>query len=131
MTEFVSFSVDATNADIVLGGTSGNGSPKTSTASESSTWQNALGGDGGFTAINPTNGNEWFAANPYVTIAKCEAGTACDDGSFVQIVGSNDLGGDQGAFNTPYILDPQNASEMLVGRAGCGGSRRVERIRCS
>jgi hypothetical protein len=115
MTEFVSFSVDATNADIVLGGTSGNGSPKTSTASESSTWQNALGGDGGFTAINPTNGNEWFAANPYVTIAKCEAGTACDDGSFVQIVGSNDLGGDQGAFNTPYILDPQNASEMLVG----------------
>ena len=25
------------------------------------------------------------------------------------------LGGDQGAFYTPYILDPQNTSEMLVG----------------
>ena len=115
MTEFVSVSVDPTDADILLGGTQGNGSPKTSSATENSTWQNALGGDGGFNAINPTNPNEWFAANPYVTILKCESGTGCNDSSFFQVVGSNDLGGDQGAFNTPYILDPQNSSEMLVG----------------
>jgi hypothetical protein len=119
MTEFVSVSVDPTDADILLGGTQDNGSPKTSTAASSSTWQNALGGDGGFTAINPTNQNpelrEWFAENPYVTIVKCELGTACDDSSFVQIVGPSNLGGDQGAYDTPYILDPQNASQMLVG----------------
>jgi len=115
MTEFVSVSVDPADADILLGGTQGNGSPKTSTATEDSTWQNALEGDGGFTAINPENTNEWFAANPYVTILKCELGTACNDSGFSQVVGSNDLGGDQGAFNTPYILDPQNSSEMLVG----------------
>jgi hypothetical protein len=115
MTEFVSVSVHPTSADILLGGTQGNGSPKTSSATENSTWQNALGGDGGFTAINPANPSEWFAANPYVTIMKCEAGTACNDNTFFQVVGSSDLGGDQGAFNTPYILDPQNASEMLVG----------------
>ena len=115
MTEFVSISVDPTRADILLGGTQGNGSPKTSTASESSTWQNALGGDGGFTAINRVNSSEWFAANPYVTILKCELGTACNDTSFFQVVDSSDLGGDQGAFDTPYILDPQNGSEMLVG----------------
>ena len=123
MTEFVSVSVDPTSADptdpnipdIMLGGTQGNGSPKTSTAAGSSTWQNALGGDGGFTAINPKNPSEWFAANPYVTIMKCESGTSCNDSSFFQVAGSNDLGGDQGAFNTPYILDPQNSSEMLVG----------------
>jgi hypothetical protein len=115
MTEFVSISVHPTDPDILLGGTQGNGSPKTSSATEDSTWQNALGGDGGFTAINLTNPNEWFAANPYVTILKCELGTACNDSGFFQVVGSNDLGGDQGAFNTPYILDPQNSSEMLVG----------------
>ena len=50
---------------------------------------------------------------------KCELGTGtgteCNDNSFVQIVGSSDLGGDQGAFYTPYILDPQNTGELLVG----------------
>jgi hypothetical protein len=119
MTEFVSFSADPSDADILLGGTQDNGSPKTSTATGSSTWQNALGGDGGFTAINPTNLNpasrEWFAENPYISIMKCEAGTACNDAGFNQVVGSNDLGGDQGAFYTPYIVDPQNAGELLVG----------------
>ncbi len=115
MTEFVSVSVDPSDADILLGGTQDNGSPKTSTATSSSTWQNALGGDGGFNAINPTNSDEWFASNPYVTIMKCESGTSCNDTSFFQIVGSNNLGGDQGAFYTPYILDPQNAGELLVG----------------
>ena len=115
MTEFVSVSAHPTNADILLGGTQDNGSPKTGTATESGTWQNALGGDGGFNAINPENPNEWFASNPYVTILKCEAGTACNDSGFSQIVSSASLGGDQGAFYTPYILDPQNASQMLVG----------------
>jgi hypothetical protein len=115
MTEFVSLSVHPTNADILLGGAQNNGSPKTSTATSSSTFQNALGGTGGFTAINPSNPDEWFAENPYVTILKCESGADCNDSGFLQVIGSNDLGGDQGAFFTPYILDPQNAAEMLVG----------------
>jgi hypothetical protein len=115
MTEFVSLSVDPTSADILFGGAQNNGSPKTSTATSSSTFQNALGGDGGFTAINPNNTDEWFAANPYVTILKCELGTDCNDSGFFQVVSSASLGGDQGAYITPYILDPQNNSEMLVG----------------
>ena len=115
MTEFVSLSLHPTNADILLGGAQNNGSPKSSTATSRSTFQNALGGTGGFTAINPSNPDEWFAANPYVTIMKCESGTACNDGGFFQAVGSNNLGGDEGAFFTPYILDPQNSGEMLVG----------------
>jgi len=119
MTEFVSFSTHPTSPDILLGGTQGNGSPKTSGATGNSAWQNALGGDGGFTAINPQNPAEWFAANPYVTIMKCESvtgtGTDCNDSTFFQVVGSSDLGGDEGAFDTPYILDPQNTSELLVG----------------
>ncbi len=131
MTEFVSLSVHPTNADILLGGTQGNGSPKTSSATENSTWQNALGGDGGFVVINPTNPSEWFAANPYVAILKCEVGTACNDNTFLQVVGSSELGGDQGAYDTPYILDPQNSSEMLVGtcrvwRIGTSGTAPLQ-----
>jgi hypothetical protein len=44
--------VHPTSADILLGGTQDNGSPKTSTATTSTQWQNAFGGDGGFNAIN-------------------------------------------------------------------------------
>jgi hypothetical protein len=113
MTEFVSFSLHPTDANILLGGTQDNGSPKTATAT--GTWQNALGGDGGFNAINPVNPNEWFAATPYLRILKCESGTACNDADFFEAVGPPNLGGDEGAFYTPYILDPQNANELLVG----------------
>jgi len=115
MTEFVSVSVHPTNADILLGGAQNNGAPATNTATTSNTFQNALGGTVGFSAINPSNPDEWFAANPYVTIMKCESGTSCNDSGFVQVVGSNNLGGDQGAFFTPYILDPQNSNDLLVG----------------
>ena len=115
MTEFIAFSADPSDADILLGGAQDNGSPKASGATGNSTWQNALGGDGGFTAINPQNPDEWFAANPYVTIVKCELGTACNDAGFFEVVSSASLGGDQGAFYTPYILDPQNSGELLVG----------------
>jgi len=111
MTEFVSIALHPTSANIMLGGTENNGSPKTDTATTSNTWQNALGGDGGFTVISP--------ANPYLMILECDSqtgtGSDCNDNTFVQIVGPSDLGGDEGAYVTPYILDPQNASEMLVG----------------
>ncbi len=98
MTEFVSLSVDPTSADILLGERRITAPLRPGTATSSSTFQNALGGDGGFTAINPNNTDEWFAANPYVTILKCELGTACNDNGFFQVVSSASLGGDQGAF---------------------------------
>jgi hypothetical protein len=120
MTEFVSFSLDPTSADIVLGGTQDNGSPKTSAATTSTIWQNALGGDGGFNAINPNNAGEWFASNPGSIISICEAGTGCDDNSFFLLAappgivpGFGNI--DTGAFYTPYILDPQSTGEMLIG----------------
>ena len=115
MTEFVSISVHPTSQDILLGGTQDNGSPKTASATSSAMWQNALGGDGGYNVINPSNVSEWFAANPYLNILKCEAGAACNDTDFIQLISSSTLGGDQGAFYTPYILDPKNGSELLVG----------------
>ena len=34
---------------------------------------------------------------------------------FFEVVSSASLGGDQGAFYTPYILDLQKSSELLVG----------------
>jgi hypothetical protein len=128
MTEFVSFSVHPTSTDILLGGTQDNGSPKTSTGTSSTIWQNALSGDGGFNAINPNPqpapngdgvaGDEWFVSNPDSLIGVCEDGTACNDqDTFVEAQPGYPNNGniDQGAFYTPYILDPQSSSEMLIG----------------
>jgi hypothetical protein len=117
MTEFVSFSVHPTSADILLGGTQDNGSPKTATGTSSTTWQNALSGDGGYNGINPNNGNEWFASNPGSIIGICEVGTSCDDNSFFLFAAPAPILGniDPGAFYTPYILDPQSTGEMLIG----------------
>ena len=125
MTEFVSFSVHPTSADILLGGTQDNGSPKTSTATSSTSWQNALSGDGGFNVINPNPGpppfgdgiagDEWFVSQPFTSIGVCENGTACNDTNTFLEANSGNLGGDTGAFYTPYILDPQSTGEMLIG----------------
>jgi hypothetical protein len=128
MTEFVSFSVHPTSADIMLGGTQDNGSPKSDTATSSTQWQNALSGDGGYNAINPNPGpasvgdgvagDEWFVSNPHSLIGVCENGTACNDtNTFIEALPGFPNNGniDRGAFYTPYILDPQNTNEMLIG----------------
>lgn len=115
MTEFVSFSQDPANPTTLLGGTQDNGSPGTSTAGSSAQWHSVNGGDGGYNEINPSNSSEWFVTNTGISIQKCTLGSACLESNFSGIVSSSTLGGDVGSFYTPYILDPQNGAELLVG----------------
>jgi hypothetical protein len=116
-TQFVSLSIHPTNQDIVLGGTQDNSSPATATATTSSAWQSANAGDGGYSAINPANPSLWFTENYAVTVQSCSAGTACNFNGFVNnvVVSGTTLNGDLGSFYTPFILDPQNPNELLVG----------------
>lgn len=132
LTQFVSFSIDRTNQDTILGGTQDNGSPATTDATaQPPTWFTANFGDGGPNAINPTNALQWFTSYPPqqnvgVAITACNRAPTCDPIDFTNnlVVSSSDLGGDLSAFYTPYILDPQNSGEMLVGtcRAWRGSS---------
>jgi hypothetical protein len=119
MTQFVSFSQHPTDANTLLGGTQDNGSPATATATTSSSWGNVLGGDGGYNAIDP-NTNHWFTSNPdtgggSLNIDECSSGIGCNDSLFNLVVGSSDVGGDDGSFYFPYILDPQSTTTLLVG----------------
>ncbi|MFZ0816092.1 MAG: hypothetical protein WAM78_11265 [Candidatus Sulfotelmatobacter sp.] len=119
MTQFVGFSEHATNANILLGGTQDNGSPATATATTNTSWGNVLSGDGGYTAIDPNTGN-WFASNPdtgsgTLNIQECSSGVNCTDSLFNVVIGSGSVGGDDGAFYFPYILDPQSTTALLVG----------------
>jgi hypothetical protein len=115
MTQFVSFSQHPTDSNIILGGTQDNGSPATASAQSSTSWLNVNNGDGGYNEINPNNPTEWFTANFDVSIQKCSSGIACHAQDFSIIVDNSTVGQDVGPFYTPYILDPQNSSELLVG----------------
>jgi hypothetical protein len=120
MTQFVSFSQHPTDINTLLGGTQDNGSPATTTATTSSSWENVLGGDGGYNAIDPNNTSDWFTSNPdtgsgTLNIDECGSAPSCNDASFREVVGSNNVGGDDGSFYFPYILDPQSATTLLVG----------------
>ncbi|MGC2274312.1 MAG: hypothetical protein WA555_11040 [Candidatus Sulfotelmatobacter sp.] len=119
MTQFVSFSQHPSDPGTLLGGTQDNGSPATATATTSASWGNVLSGDGGYNAIDPNTDN-WFASNPdtgsgTLNIQECSSGTSCDDSLFTVVISSSSVGGDDGAFYFPYILDSQATTSMLVG----------------
>ena len=120
MAQFVSFSQHPSDANTLLGGTQDNGSPATNQATTSSAWINVLGGDGGYNAIDPAAPANFYASNPDIppeglVIQRCTSGVQCLDGSFNAVVTSNTVGGDDGAFYFPYMLDPQPPGAMLVG----------------
>ncbi|MBV9572528.1 MAG: hypothetical protein JOY93_00630 [Acidobacteriales bacterium] len=124
MTQFVSFSQSSSDANTILGGTQDNGSPATASAGGTTQWTNVNGGDGGYNEINPADSSDWFTANTNVSIQRCTLGINCHAADFLEVVSSATVGGDQGAFYTPYILDAQNPGELVVGtcRVWRGGS---------
>lgn len=121
MLQFVGFSHAANDVSVILGGTQDNGSPAVSSASPSSgRWVSVNNGDGGFTAVNPLNANEWFTSNPAPLtqgggIQRCTNGVVCTYQSFSSVVTQDKIGGDNSPFYTFFTLDPQASSRMLVG----------------
>jgi hypothetical protein len=117
MTQFVSFAQHPQDANTLLGGAQGNGSPATSQALVNAGWGSVNSGDGGYSEVNPADPSEWFTSTPGVNIQRCTLGVACHAADFAAdpVVSSATLDGDAGPFYTPYILDPQKPAEMIVG----------------
>ena len=117
MTQFISLAQHPTDPNTLLGGSQGNGSPATSNSQSSTNWISLNSGDGGYSAINPANPVEWFTENTGITIQRCALGVDCHSTDFNNdlVVSSATVGGDTGPLYTPYLLDPQNSAEMIVG----------------
>ena len=120
MTQIVTLSQHPTDPNTLLGGAQGNGSPATGSATTSLGWGNVFGGDGAYNAIDPNIPLNFYVSNPDIppddlAIQLCPGGVDCVESSFDPVVTSSDVGGDDGAFNFPYILDPQSTTSMLVG----------------
>jgi hypothetical protein len=120
MTQFVSFSQHPSDPKTLLGGSQDNGSPATASATTSLSWINVNGGDGGYNAIDPNTPLNWFVSNPDIppdglNIQECPLGVDCVEGDFSVVVDSASVGGDDGAFYVPYVLDQQSPTALLVG----------------
>ena len=113
----VSFSQHPTDPNTILGGAQDIGSPATSSSQSNTGWANVNSGDGGYNQINPDNPTDWFTANTGVSIQRCAFGVDYrpQDFSSGLVVSDPTLGGDSGGLFTPFILDPQNSGELLVG----------------
>lgn len=114
MSQFVDFSNAPGDAATLLGGTQDNGSPATD-ANYGSNWISVNAGDGGFNVIDPSNPQTWFTTNTDVSVQRCNDGINCLAQTFDPIVTNSTVGGDHGFFYTPFILDPQADSRMMVG----------------
>jgi hypothetical protein len=113
MVQFVWLAVSASDGTTMVGGTQDNGSPSRTSGN---IWQSVLLGDGGFTDINPANPNEWFTENPNTLIYRCTLGPNCTDTLFGSpVASSSNMAGDVGDFYTPFMLDPKNTSQLIVG----------------
>lgn len=122
LTQLVSISQSSTDANLIFGGTQDNGAPATAFSQSGGAWVNVNAGDNGFTAINPANGDEWFVAAPPdavsgINVFRCANGIDCHSLDFQndQVADSNAMGGDTGAFYLPFLLDPQNSAELILG----------------
>jgi Abnormal spindle-like microcephaly-assoc'd, ASPM-SPD-2-Hydin len=110
----------ASDANALLAGFGVNGSAGTGNPSVTA-WPQLVAGEGGETAIDPVNPQNWYAslgssaANPYVAIGECAHGTDCSAADFALAIGSADTAGDESLLNAPYILDPNDSGNLIVG----------------
>ena len=118
LASLLSLSQHPSEAGALLAGVEENGSAATDAShsgENGTTWIAVNSGAAGQTAINPANPSQVFVANSGVTIQSCNRGINCLAQDFQVVVNSATLGGDAGAFVTPYLLDSQASNRMLVG----------------
>lgn len=102
---YAGLSIHPTLAGFVLAGFQDNGSCR---RQENGTWSSVLGGDGGHTAISPTNANILFAE--YQGSGNLYRST--DGGGDFNYSGSGISGSDRNCFLPPVIYNPTTAQQL-------------------
>ena len=117
LAEVGSFSQHPQNQNVMMAamGAFGTAAPQVG----STAWAQILDGEGDVNAIDPENPQNWYATSAApVDINLCTQGTACDKAAFGTPAIGNAQVGDDGYGLTgivPWILDPQNTANMIVG----------------
>lgn len=96
------------NGESYFGGTQDNGTLRGNDAQGANNWREIYGGDGGYVAIDQTNPNVLFTANPGLSFKKStDGGQTFSDAVF-------GIGGDS-LFITPLVMDPSNPQILWSG----------------
>lgn len=106
---YAGLSSHPSNENIFYGGTQDNGSNKRT--ADDPEWTQVFGGDGGWTQIDPNNGNRVFVE--YQGSGNLYRST--NGGGSFSWVGSGISSSDRSAFLPPYLIDPGNSNRMLYG----------------
>ena len=115
LAEVTGLANDGSDGNVLLAGFGVNGSAAMTTSGESA-WPQLSAGEGGLTAIDPANPQNWYATvGPYVAIGQCTQGSNCTATAFAPAIGSAETSGDQSLLVTPYTLDPADSANMIVG----------------
>ncbi len=96
------------NGATYFGGTKDNGTVRGSDSAGANAWSEINGGDGGYSAVDPTNTNILFSATTDISVQKSiNGGTSFSPAT----TGINDTG----LFITPYVMDPSNPQRLFLG----------------
>ncbi len=92
-----------------FGGTQDNGTVRGTDTAGPNAWQEILGGDGGYVAVDPTNPNVIYAETQNGAIRKSTDGGQSFTRATAGITGSGFL------FITPFIMDPSDPQRLWTG----------------
>ena len=119
LAETVSLAEDPGHPDIVLAGFGALGTATTSAAtSNSGTWAQLSAGEGGFAAISPADPSQWtISTGAGVSLQHCSSGAVCTASDFAgpPAIGPAQTGNDSSLFDVPWILDPAQPGNVLLG----------------
>jgi photosystem II stability/assembly factor-like uncharacterized protein len=104
---YAGISSHPTNALTFYGGAQDNGTSRRSTSSKN--WSQVLGGDGGWTQVDPVNPNRVFAE--YQGSGNLYRST--DGGNNFSFSGNGIDAGDRNCFLSPYVIDGSNPTRMF------------------
>ena len=87
------------------------------TAGVGTAWPQVLDGEGNYAAIDPAAATNWYATSEFgVGVNRCTEGSGCDIAGFGQpVIASTQVAGDQQEIPASWILDPQDAANVIVG----------------
>lgn len=115
LAEITGLANSQSDGNVLLAGFGVNGSGAMTNSGQTA-WPQLLSGEGGLTAIDPANPDNWYATlGPYVAIGQCIEGVNCATANFASAISANETGADQALLFAPYILDPANSANMIVG----------------
>jgi hypothetical protein len=87
--------------------------------SDGGAWHQVLNGEGDFAAIDPAAPQNWYATSEFgIGINLCTSGSSCGITAFGQpVIASADVSNDGYGqiIPAPWILDPQNTSNIILG----------------